>query len=320
MKKVISTIFLIALFFSAFLTTTYAENLKNIQIVKTDDNYLIYVEEMMNKSFQYAMSDKSDLSIDNIELNYLVSAKDKNDNYVALVEDNSKKYLYIKDGEELTNKEIEINKAASDKVLTEIAKLTEIIDTEITNIEVRNEAIGQVIHQEYIGGLKITEEGNAEYEYVATKLPSESYSNLKNLITKSMNNKNLNMYEKIDITTEMNSLYNKLIYNANSNNLWKKAEDKTIKQPEDAEKGDEYAVLIKKIENGTETYDIKFLVSDKRISETEFEQVEKVVKSTSKLPITYDTTITLFIALAVIIVAILFVLIFRHKINKKENK
>lgn len=320
MKRVVSTILLIALFLSAISITVYAENSKSVQVVSTDDNYLIYVEGLTSKSFQYAVSDKSDLSIDSIELNYLVSTKDENDNYVAVVEDDTKNYLYVKDGDELTIIEVDFDKAITDKDLAKVGKLTETIDTEITNIEERNETIGQVQYIETVGGLKITEVGNGEYEYIDMKLPATSYSDLKELITKMTSDEDLDMYKKIELAKEINSLFNQVIDETNTEGLWQAVENKTIKQRDDAEKGDEYAILIKKTEGTTETYDIKFLVSDKKTSEKETEEVEKVVKSTTKLPVTFDSAmIYSSIVLVVAIVAIVIVLAAKKK-AKKENK
>lgn len=320
MKKVITSLLLIALFLSAISSTTLAKSSKNAESVSTEDGYLIYVEGMTEKSFQYATSDKDDLSIDSIELDYVVATKDETGNNVAVLKDNAK-YLYVKEQNELTVIELDLSKAITDKDLAKVGNLTETIETELVDIEIRKETIGQVTYEEYVGGLKITEAGNGTYEYVNMKLPATNYSKVKELITKLNEDSELNMYEKVKLAKEINSLYNELIDEANTDKLWQAVENKTIKQNEDAQKGDEFAILIKKTSGETETYDIKFLVSDKKTSEKETEQVKKIVKSTAKLPITFDSALIYSsIILVLAIVAIVIVLIAKKKANKKENK
>ena len=89
-------------------------------------------------------------------------------------------------------------------------------------------------------------------------------------------------------------------------------------QPEDAENGTKYAVLLKKEENGKTTYDVQFLTSYKEVEKTETtETVKKEVKTA--LPVTFDNPI-LFIALGVVLVAIVIVAIRMRKVSKKNEK
>ena len=152
------------------------------------------------------------------------------------------------------------------------------------------------------------------------KLPSINYNEIKEAINKLSENKELNKYEKIQIAKQINTEYTQIIEEANTEKMWQEVEDKIISQPKDAQKGDEYAIVLKKTVEDKNTYDIKFLVSDRQIEETKTEEIEKVIKTTVKLPVTFDTTITLILVLAVIIVAIVVVLIVRKRLNKKESK
>ncbi len=317
MKKVISTILLITLFLTAISTVVSAQSAKNIESISKDGTYLIYVEGMLDKSFQYATSEKPDLSIDSIELNYIVASKDEENNNVVTLE-NEAKYLYVKEGENLTVIELDLTKSITNEDLEKVTNLTNTIETQIVNIEERNEKVEEVQHIETVGGLKIKEKG--KYEYIIMKLPSINYNEIKEAINKLSENKELNKYEKIQIAKQINTAYTQIIEEANTEKMWQEVEDKIISQPKDAQKGDEYAIVLKKTVEDKNTYDIKFLVSDRQIEETKTEEIEKVIKTTVKLPVTFDTTITLILVLAVIIVAIVVVLIVRKRLNKKESK
>lgn len=317
MKKVITTILLITLFLSAISTVVLAQNTKNIESVRKDDTYIIYVEGMLEKPFQYTTSEKPDLQINSIELNYILPSKDEENNNVITLRDEAK-YLYIKEGENLTVIELDLTKSISNENLEKISNITNTIETQVVSIEERNEKVEQVQYVEIVGGLKI-KETEGKYEYVMMKLPSTNYNEIKEAINKMSENKELNKYEKLQIAREINNAYTQIIEEANAEKMWKKVEDKIISQPKDAKKDDEYAVVLKKTVDKENVYDIKFLVSDRKVEETKTEEVEKVVKTTVKLPVTFDTTITLISVLAVIIVAIVIVLVIRKKSSEKEE-
>ena len=317
MKKVITTILLITLFLSAISTVVLAQNTKNIESVRKDDTYIIYVEGMLEKPFQYTTSEKPDLQINSIELNYILPSKDEENNNVITLKDEAK-YLYIKEGEDLTVIELDLTKSISNENLEKISNITNTIETQVVSIEERNEKVEQVQYVEIVGGLKI-KETEGKYEYVMMKLPSTNYNEIKEAINKMSENKELNKYEKLQIAREINNAYTQIIEEANAEKMWKKVEDKIISQPKDAKKDDEYAVVLKKTVDKENVYDIKFLVSDRKVEETKTEEVEKVVKTTVKLPVTFDTTITLISVLAVIIVAIVIVLVIRKKSSEKEE-
>ena len=100
-------------------------------------------------------------------------------------------------------------------------------------------------------------------------------------------------------------------------------EGTTIPQPLEAQRGDKYVVFLKKVDaNGTETLDAQFMTCEREEAEggieAHTEKREKIVEQTSKLPITYDSII-LFVILAVIILAIIFVIIRKKNISKNEK-
>ena len=319
MKKVVSYFFCIMIVLGIIFipTNAFAENTKDIEMIeKTSEEYIVYVEGMMDKEFQYALSDKEDLSIDSMELDYKQSAKDEEDNNVAILT-GTEKYLYVKEGTELTILELNYDEALSEDDLSNIENSK--IDTEVITIEEKNETTGRVKHIETVGGLDIKEDGN--YEYVITKIPSANYDELKSIVEKiNSSYESADTYSKIKLIKEYKNILDKIVKDANSNNLWQEVSNLNIKQPSDAETGDEYAVLLKKKITDKELYDIKFLISTKEVEETEIEEVEIVNKTTTKLPLTYDQTIILLSILAVIIISIIVVVIAKKKVADKEGK
>ena len=96
--------------------------------------------------------------------------------------------------------------------------------------------------------------------------------------------------------------------------------DNIIYQPEDSTQGEEYVIWLKGTNtDGKEIVDVQFMTCS-RIKNPEYvpEVIEQ--KTTVKLPVTFDTTITLLIILGVIILAIIALLIAKKQLNKNDKK
>ena len=197
------------------------------------------------------------------------------------------------------------------------------IPTELlTNLEEQNEVIDGVQYKQTVGGLKITDDQDATYQFISVRLPSEGYSELKELADE-LNGEaysNKDMYSKIEFIKEFNKKYNSLLASADN---WKTVENMEIRQPADAQKDEEYVVFLRKISNdGSITDDVKFLKSyrvdeeEKIPGRTEI----KTVKETAKLPITGDSLI-LFSVLGIAVIALIIVFVRMKKLqNKGKNK
>ena len=123
------------------------------------------------------------------------------------------------------------------------------------------------------------------------------------------------MYSKIQLTSEFYTLYNQLIERA----TWEAVSNNEIRQPSDAVEGDQYVVFIRKTaEDGTVTTDAKLMESAYTDRDEQHSQT-RVVQETAKLPITGDS-IVLFVALAMIVIALIIVFVRMKKLNKKEDK
>lgn len=298
------------------------------QIVHTNTgDYIIYVEGLVNQKFEFAISDKLDATDE--ELHY-ISVKDEDENNVAIIseekykeiKDNEKTYLYIKteDAGEVSKVEINLENVFEQDMMEEVEKTTKRIETEIvTDIVKQNEEVDGVKVTVTVGGLKITDKSEAKFYYASTKLPEAKYTELNELARKIEADYNkMDMYTKIKTAREFYNLYTELSTKQN----WIEVKDMSIMQPEDAQKGEQYVVYLKKVDNeNNETIDLKIMTSYREDEEEKIpgRTETKVVQETAKLPITGDS-IVLFVILAVIILVAIIVFVRMKKLQNKEAK
>ena len=299
-----------------------------VQVVKADKDYIIYAKGLADSKFQYAIT--SEKGAEEVDLNYINSVEDEDNNQVMLIESEKiaqgTNYIHTKvneDGKEVkTVNEINFeNQSFNTEKMEIVENTTKRIKTELkTNLEKINEVRDGMQYTETIGGLQIVDDENATYYYERTKLPADQYSKLQELANElNIGYEEKDMYSKIEYANEFYNLYNALIENAK----WEPVEkDLTIKQPIEAQKGEQYVVLLKKVaQDGTETYDAKFMTSYREDEEEKIpgKTETKVVQETAKLPITGDSII-LFAILAVIVLALILIFVRIKKLQNKEAK
>ena len=304
---------------------------ENIQIISNTDEqdnkeYIVYIQELMQTNFASAISNSEDASEDSLQF---VTARDGEGNYVAQIKEEAvtgeSTYLYVKynqDGEEKTDVlPLDLSKSLDKTDMEYVENTTKRIGTEtVEKLEEINEEINGVQTTLTVGGLRITDTDNATYEYQLTKVTDNTpYSRLVELADElnSENYDQKDMYSKIQLTSEFYTLYNQLIERA----TWEAVVDNEIRQPSDAVEGDQYVVFIRKTaEDGTVTTDAKLMVSKiTPYEEREDLQETRVVQETAKLPITGDSII-LFVALAMVVIALIIVFAKMKKLDKKEDK
>ena len=300
---------------------------ENVQIISNTDEqgnkeYIVYIQELMQTNFASAVSNSASTPEQDLDF---VTARDGEGNYVAQIDANAvtgdTTYLYVKyDGQESTEVlELDLSNALDKTDMEYVENTTKRIDTEtVEKLEEINEEIDGVQTTLTVGGLRITDTDNATYEYQLTKVTDNTpYSRLVELADElnSENYDQKDMYSKIQLTSEFYTLYNQLMEGA----TWTAVTDNEIRQPSDAIEGDQYVVLIRKTaEDGAITTDAKLMVSalvehDDQGSET------RTVQETARLPITGDS-IVLFVALAMVVIALIIVFVRMKKLNKKEDK
>ena len=327
--KVKLTGVIIALIIIALLIPTKVLGAANedLQIVKAEQDYIIYVKDLAKTEFDFAISEKPDA--DDIDLNYIKSVEDEDGNQVAFVtlekydnelKNNANNYIYIKTAEGVECKEINFEDAFDKEKMAEVETSTKRIATElVTDIVEKDEEVDGVKVKVTVGGLKITDSDKATYYYSMTKLPADTYTELMELAEKINAEYNtMDMYTRIETAKQFYNLYHELEAQQN----WVEVENMTIMQPNDAQKGEQYVVYLKKVdENGTETVDVKLMTSYREDEEEKIpgRTETRVIQETAKLPITGDS-IVLFVILAVIILVAIIVFIRMRKLQNKESK
>ena len=300
---------------------------EELQIVKTEQDYIIYVKKLAKTEFDFAISDKDNAT--EMELNYINSVEDEEGNQVAFVTQtkynnelstNAHNYLYIKTTEGVEIKEINFDDAFDKAKMEEVETTTKRMETEVvTDIIEKDEEVEGVKVKVTVGGLKIIDTDQATYYYASTKLPAEKYTELMELAEQINSSYNeMDMYERIKTAKQFYNLYNELKGLQN----WLEVENMTIMQPNDAQKGEQYVVYLKKLdEDGNETIDVKLMTSYREDEEEKIpgKTETRVVKETAKLPITGDSII-LFVVLAAIVIIAIIVFIRMKKLQNKENK
>ena len=121
------------------------------------------------------------------------------------------------------------------------------------------------------------------------------------------------MFTKLQAYCELEDVYNSLVSNLGDDN-WTKAENLEITKPYGAKENEQYVLWLKD-SNGN--IDVQFLTAYER-EVTIVDEVEKTEEVTVSLPVTYDNMTGLFIALAVVVLAI--VVIIAMKIISKKRK
>lgn len=322
--KLVGIMLLLIISLTIIPTNIFATTSKDIQIIKAENgDYIVYAKDLISSAgYQFAISDATGLNPDDLSLNYINSVTDKAGNQVALIEASTvtgktETNIYI-DG---TETKLNLKDAFSILDMEQVETTTQRIQTTLkTNIEQRNEEVNGIKYIETVGGMEISDENksNCTYEYTSVKLPADKYSTLQEYadeLNEAYSSKN--MYEKIEFAKKFNNLYKELIDSAS----WENVDNYLIKQPIDAQKDDKYIVLLKRTaENQQVDYDAKFMVSYREDEEEKIpaRTETKEIQETSKLPITGDSLL-LFVALAVIVVALIIVFV-RMKQLKNQGK
>ncbi len=331
MKKSIKiTLIMLALLIITLIASNIVlANTKSI-ILKKADKYLIYNENAMNEEFTFALGTENQAKD---SLIFYPSAKDSNEEgakNVAYIDDttssylneNSEAFLFIRNkaGEYIVESEKISLKNAVDK--EKVESITKLIKVDLTQNEVKTETINNVVTEVTKGKVVITDSNENKYSYILIKLPTDTendYTKLMNLAEKISNKteiEKLSFMEKLELMSEFNTLYTKLAPKT-EDNAWLEVQNSEILQPQDSKSGEKYIVFIKSVKDDETIIDAQFMTCYDEYSPL-YEKETITIKETSKLPVTYDTTITLIIVLVVIVVAIIVLLIIRKKVSKKD--
>ena len=288
----------------------YGTNESAVIVKQEDNSYIIYLKGYLDQEFKFAFSD--DREVDETTLTFTNSAKDtvEGNNNIAYsnAEIVAKKYMFVKTDAKTEVFEIDINDNILKQKLEGISKVSKIIPIKLEQEQIVNKVDenGTKI-TETVGVAKLVNElENGKYQLISRKSTTDN-DNLFALAELLEKNQFTDKYTEIKASKEFFELADKLLGELKSED-WKTIENNTIKQPEEAQNGDQYILWLR----GENENDVHFLTSFREESR---DFIEKEVKTI--LPYTYDNN-TILIALAIVIIAIVIVAIRIVLLKKKE--
>ena len=291
---------------------------------KNDTEYIVYLESSLDKEYEYAFANST--TADKEYLDYMKAEKEKvegkyvmhitkerYDNYFA----GKTVYVYARDLDEnylAEGIQISLDNSIPYEAVDLVNNVTKKIAVDTTQKTVTKRTENGIEYTTSIGRVDIIDDSSSEYSYYLVKLPStEDYNKFMDLAEKLNSLKaNSGLYENIRMCKEFYDLYYQLMPRAEG---WNLVSDMKIEQPLDSKTGDQYILWIRN--DSKEIEDVQFLTCFQN-EDKEFVKDKNIVKTTSKLPITYDS-IVLFVILGVAIVLLIVAVLIKKKTNKEKN-
>ena len=306
--KILLIVVIIGIFTIGMPIFAYATNEATVIVKQEDNSCIIYVKGYLDKEFQFAFSDSKD--VEPAETEFVSSAKDTangENNIAYTTATTTGKYLWVKTDAKIENFEIDLTDNILKSELENLNNVSKEIPVELKQEQVVNEVneSGTKI-TETVGVAKIVKSlSNGQYQLVPrTTTDTENLFALAELLEK---NKFTDKYTEIKANKEFLDLKTKLEAELKRED-WKKIENDTIKQPKEAQDGEQYILWLK----GDNENDVHFLTSFRKEDE---EFIEKEIRT--KLPYTYDNN-TILVVLAIVVALIVIVSIRIVVLKKKE--
>lgn len=305
-KILMTAILLVIMLLSVLQITSFAADSDMIVVKENDSEYLVYVNNMTGENFSFAFSN----SKDEANLDYKASVIDNEGNHIAYVNEElknqyfgSQAYVWVKTADDevvIEGKEITLDGAKTVEQLNQLNGLTK-------TITVQSAAEDEKI--------TINGEQNKTYYYqFAALTSSEEYDRLLTLVNEvSQYNEDTNVFTRLQAYNELNDLYNSLVANL-SDEDWVEAQNLEITKPYGAKQDGKYVLWLKDSDGNL---DVQILTAYEKEVTTVSEKAN-VEHVTSALPYTYDEATILFVALGVVMVAIVAILVFKA-INAKRR-
>lgn len=319
----ISYILLTVFILLVLLSTNVKAANEGTQIIKSEEDYVIYVDDYESTSFSFAFSNAAETDIS--ELKFYKNWTDADGKNVACLDNQlgidltSKIFMWINDESNnpiITAGEIDLTQAIDVKDIENLNSLTSRIMTDPSQIDSKTEDVGGVMITRTAGKLVITDSADYTYRYSLEKITeSSNFSELTALLNQINNVSSETMIEKLDTIQKTDDKLDEMLANAN----WENVTDMTINQPDDCVTGDKFGVLLQKLDNNGEVVesDIQVLECDKIATQDKVTETVPV-KVTSALPVTGED-ITLYVTLAAIIIAIIAVIVRIIFLKKNKN-
>ena len=300
----ISYVILTILILFIILSNSVNAASKAIEIIKSGDDYIIYIEGYDMTKFKFAFSNSQTADISTLK--FKANWTDTEGNNVACLDNemgidlNSDIYIWIKDENGnviIPGEKLDLSSTLNLEETQKIIDLTNRIKVDLTQSDTQTDEVDGIKKTVTVGKMIITDDNTKTYKYSLINLTSNSEAQeLINLFKKSSNS-SIGMTEKISLWKKIGPMYNNLFSNADLKNV----ENMTIKQPAEAKDGDKYIVLLEQIANKEiVNRDIQVLNCFQEIIEEKV--TEKIpVKVYSALPVTGDYLV-LYIAFGIVLV------------------
>ena len=325
----------ILLFIAVMPIVVFATN-EDVSVVSTQNEsgkqeYIIYIKGYTDKNVEFKYAFTNIENPEEMDLSYINSISDLGENKAAFLDaatyeklKSNTIYMWAKDNEGnliLEGIQLDLENSLTKEDINTVETVTKRIEVKIADsedkaTEVRNENIDGVEETASVGYVQIIDDQKATYYYKRIQLPdSEEYNRLMELAEKIEKEYDaMDMYEKVQIGLEFNSLYSELVAVED----WQEVENMKVEQPEESVAGDKYIVFLKKVDKEKTTLDAQFLTAyDDYKPNVVKEQI--ITQETAKLPITYDS-IALIVILAIVVIALVVVFITMKKLSKKDEE
>lgn len=320
-RKII-TILLAFSILSMMKNAVHANEKEQVSLLKSkEESYIIYVEKNLNTEFLFGFSEEKEIVEE--DLIFLSSGLDSDGYNVAYMSkdladtfENGQVYMWLKNGEELIKYDINLNQAVTTEEIVFVNSTTKRIDVKITESEKTSKDVEGIKVSYSQGKVGITEKEN-NFSYYIEKVSDEQTTSFLKLAEKIISNKEMSNYESISFARKFVDEYTNMLESIEN---WEKVPtNKEILQPQESKKGDTYLVWIKN--NQTKEHDVQILVCNDEYTDIEKEEAKEVIiYETTKLPITYDSTIILIVSLGVIVLLLIILIMIKRKIKTKEIK
>jgi hypothetical protein len=226
--------------------------------------------------------------------------------------------MWVNTDKDLFSVELNLEGSIAKEEMASTEELTKIIGVDSTATTTTVEDVNGVTTTVTTGQIDITDDEGYDYQYQLIKIDgteTPEATELINLVGTIQNDySSMSMYDKILTVSKVKELNESVIASADYTNV----ENMTILQPDDSKEGDQYIVLLQKLDgNDVVANDFQFLTCTEGYENTMGTETN-VVKVTSALPVTYDSII-LFVVLAVIVVIAIAVFIKIKKMEKNEK-
>lgn len=320
MKKIriLITLIIIGICMITMPIFSYGANEELVIVRNSENNYLIYIKELLNQNFEFAFSNDKNADMETLSFyNSALDEADEDANNIAYVDSSNilifenKTYMWIKLAGEMviSSREINLDDNITVTELEMIGTTSKTIPVELKQKQIVNEVNDEGTKiTETIGVAKISNSFiDAKYQIVPRddSKDTDRFFALAELIEK---NDFTDKYTQIKASKEFFQLCKEQL-NGLDSETWIPVQEFLIEQPKDAQTGDQYILYL---QSGNMA-DVHFLTSYREYDE---EYVKEQI--TTILPHTYDNN-TILIALGIVVIAIIIVTIRINNLKKKER-